>query len=276
MTSTVNASTTSGVIVTSDTSGSLALQTANTTALTINTSQNVGIGITPSANQFGNNLQVNQTILNDDNGGTNHLSKNAYYNSGWKYITTDYASKYTQSLGVHSWSTAPSGTAGNTVTWTQAMTLSASGNLTLGTSNAGIIFNNSSALTNSTLNDYETGTWTPTVTSVSGTLTSYTSNGTYIKIGKFVFVWFQFNITSAGSASGYAIVSSLPFSTTANNGSKALGNVREDNVTGTFYGSYVGASATQILISQFSSYSLGITWTNGFGYNGTLVYQATF
>jgi len=137
MTSTVNASTTSGVIVTSDTSGSLALQTANTTALTINTSQNVGIGITPSANQFGNNLQVNQTILNDDNGGTNHLSKNAYYNSGWKYITTDYASKYTQSLGVHSWSTAPSGTAGNTVTWTQAMTLDASGQLGVGTSSPG-------------------------------------------------------------------------------------------------------------------------------------------
>ena len=39
MTSTVNASTTSGVIVTSDTSGALALQTANTTALTISSGQ---------------------------------------------------------------------------------------------------------------------------------------------------------------------------------------------------------------------------------------------
>ena len=50
MTATVNASTTSGVIVTSDTSGSLALQTANTTALTINTSQQVGIGTSSPAN----------------------------------------------------------------------------------------------------------------------------------------------------------------------------------------------------------------------------------
>ena len=35
-------------------------------------------------------------------------------------------------------------------------------------SNAGITFNNSSALTNSTLNDYETGTWTPTFTGSTG------------------------------------------------------------------------------------------------------------
>lgn len=96
---------------------------------------NVGVGVTPSANQFGNNLQVNQTILNDDGAGTNHLTKNAYYSSGWKYISTDYASKYTQSLGVHSWSTAPSGTAGGTITFTQAMTLNASGFLGIGVTN---------------------------------------------------------------------------------------------------------------------------------------------
>jgi len=39
MTATVNASTVSGIIVSGDTSGNLALQTANTTALTINSSQ---------------------------------------------------------------------------------------------------------------------------------------------------------------------------------------------------------------------------------------------
>jgi len=44
MTASINASTSAGVVVTSDTSGSLALQTANTTAMTINSSQQVGIG----------------------------------------------------------------------------------------------------------------------------------------------------------------------------------------------------------------------------------------
>jgi hypothetical protein len=44
MTTTINASTTAGLVQTADTSGSLQLQTANTAALTIDTSQNVGIG----------------------------------------------------------------------------------------------------------------------------------------------------------------------------------------------------------------------------------------
>jgi hypothetical protein len=47
---TINASTSAGLISTADTSGILQLQTANTTALTINASQNVGIGTSsPSA-----------------------------------------------------------------------------------------------------------------------------------------------------------------------------------------------------------------------------------
>ena len=48
MTATINASTSSGVIVTSDTSGALALQTANTTAMTINSSQVVNFANSPT------------------------------------------------------------------------------------------------------------------------------------------------------------------------------------------------------------------------------------
>jgi len=46
MTTTINASTSAGLVQTADTSGSLALQTAGTTAVTIDTSQNVGVGTT--------------------------------------------------------------------------------------------------------------------------------------------------------------------------------------------------------------------------------------
>ena len=107
--------------------------TSTTTAnMTLDSSGNLGLGVTPSANQYGKNLQINQTILNDDNIDSNHLAKNAYYNSGWKYYSTGYASKYTQSLSIHSWSIAASGTAGNAITFTQAMTLDASGFLGIG------------------------------------------------------------------------------------------------------------------------------------------------
>ncbi len=52
MASIINASTSAGLISTADTSGILQLQTANTTALTITASQNVGIG-TASPSAFG-------------------------------------------------------------------------------------------------------------------------------------------------------------------------------------------------------------------------------
>ena len=49
MTTTINASTSAGLVNTADTSGVLQLQTNSTTAVTIDTSQQVGIGQTPIA-----------------------------------------------------------------------------------------------------------------------------------------------------------------------------------------------------------------------------------
>jgi hypothetical protein len=48
-------------------------------------------------------------------------------------LQTGYASLYQQNGGKHIWNTAPSGTAGNAISFTQAMTLDASGRLMLGT-----------------------------------------------------------------------------------------------------------------------------------------------
>ena len=48
-------------------------------------------------------------------------------------INTDHSAAYGQQAGAHIFYTAPSGTAGNTVSFTQAMTLTNAGNLGLGT-----------------------------------------------------------------------------------------------------------------------------------------------
>ena len=60
------------------------------------------------------------------------LSVNTYYSGGYKYVSTAAATQYRQAAGVHYWFNAPSGTAGNAITFTQAMTLDASGNLLVG------------------------------------------------------------------------------------------------------------------------------------------------
>jgi hypothetical protein len=65
-----------------------------------------------------------------------YVGSNVYYGSGWKYITTGLATKYEQNesnSGAHKWWIAGSGTAGNAITFTQAMTLDSSGNLGIGT-----------------------------------------------------------------------------------------------------------------------------------------------
>lgn len=64
MTTTINASTSAGLVNTADTSGILQLQTANTTAVTIDTSQNVGIGTTSPTQK----LNVAGTIHATGNG----------------------------------------------------------------------------------------------------------------------------------------------------------------------------------------------------------------
>jgi len=99
---------------------------------------NLGLGVAPSA--WGASARVlelpNSTFfLNYSNNSQAIVGANAYYTgSNWLYKNTAAASNYEQLSGSHAWYTAPSGTAGNAITFTQAMTLDASGNLGIGTS----------------------------------------------------------------------------------------------------------------------------------------------
>ena len=104
---------------------------------TLDSSGNLGLGVTPSAwGSAYKALDLNTRGLSVA-GGTESgaLSVNAYWNSGWKYAgTSTYrVSQYQQFDGAHSWYTAPSGTAGNAISFTQSMTLDASGRLSVGT-----------------------------------------------------------------------------------------------------------------------------------------------
>ena len=96
-------------------------------------SGNLGLGVTPSAWSRGTAIEVG--ALGSAFHGYSDLvsiSENTYFNSGWKYGNTRAATQYILSGGVHYWFNAPSGTAGNAISFTQAMTLDASGNLGIG------------------------------------------------------------------------------------------------------------------------------------------------
>ncbi len=230
MTTTINASTSAGLISSADTSGILQLQTANIAALTINASQNVGIGTASPSQKLtisgtaatnmtsiglvGSTTGYQRILMNNTSGGaqfgiegstasticvgsaayatvmgsyqnyptqviTNNnvvatfdpagnlglgvtpsawvstakvfevgstgsfsnsgandtaISDNRYYNGTNNiYKTTNPATIYSLASGQHRWFTAPSGTAGNAITFTQAMSLLANGSLCVGT-----------------------------------------------------------------------------------------------------------------------------------------------
>jgi hypothetical protein len=104
------------------------------TELQIDSSGNLGLGVTPSAWATYKAIDVlGYASFSSYNGNEADMSANAYFNSGWKYKNTSSATLYQQDTGVHRWQYAASGTAGNAITWTQAMTLDASGNLGVGT-----------------------------------------------------------------------------------------------------------------------------------------------
>jgi hypothetical protein len=105
---------------------------------------NLGLGVTPSAWATLRGLQNGRANLvgyaNNAEGAW--FTNNAFYDgSGWKYQVTAQATLNQQLSGVHAWFNAPSGTAGNAITWTQAMTLTAAGNLGLGTTSPAAISN---------------------------------------------------------------------------------------------------------------------------------------
>ena len=114
--------------------------------LKLDSSGNLGLGVTPSAwVTWGSVLQGNGYSISGFNNGSGNVQSffrtNAYAGSGGeKYYSNGYASGYKQAAGVHEWFTAPSGTAGNAISFTQALTLDASGYLLVGatsTSGAG-------------------------------------------------------------------------------------------------------------------------------------------
>jgi hypothetical protein len=110
---------------------------AAATRLTLDSSGNLGLGVTPSA--WGSTWRVLDagnlsSFVNNTGGSTTDIWHNAFVNNGGSpiYKTTAAASFYRLQGGAFGWFNAPSGTAGNAITFTQAMTLTAGGNLLVG------------------------------------------------------------------------------------------------------------------------------------------------
>jgi len=115
---------------------------STTTNMTLDRYGNLGLGVTPSAWTNGwRGFQVNRGAISWSGTGPNEavqFSGNAFFTGSGSdsntatYIAADFATNYRQRIGQHQWYTAPSGTAGNAISFTQAMTLTSNGTFLVG------------------------------------------------------------------------------------------------------------------------------------------------
>jgi hypothetical protein len=121
-----------------------------------------------------------------------------------------------------------------------------------------------------TLDDYEEGTWSPTVSGATNTTGTPTiSNARYTKIGNLVSIEGTFLATVTSSNQVTYWVFTLPFVTVAN-GSGACGSAKQENVyivgavsDATFSGNtqaYLSFSASAQLPSGSSNFSFSLTY----------------
>jgi hypothetical protein len=90
------------------------------------------------------------------------------------------------------------------------------GNLIQGVSGKGIDYSANTpaaGMTSQLLNWYEEGTWTPTVGSTAGTITTVGATvGRYVRIGRQVYLSWQVTITTNGTGTGALTITGIPFS----------------------------------------------------------------
>ena len=196
---------------------------ADATAMTINATENVGVGVVPEAwNPVYDAIQVgNTTSIAGYSGGDIDrawVTANGYVNTAdgsWQYINTDTASQHEQRDGTHKFQVAPSGSADGTISWTTGFEVLNDGKAR---AKNGLLFGTDTATANN-LDDYEEGTWTPTLGPGSGQ--SYASQvGTYTKVGNVVHCWVDLTLSARGSITGSARILGLPFTPVSSPGIK--------------------------------------------------------
>jgi hypothetical protein len=112
------------------------------------------------------------------------------------------------------------------------------------------------------LTDYKAGTWTPTVTAASGSITTYTlCAANYMLVGPVVYFGISIHLDNKGTASGSMNIT-MPYT----NGATMPGHFRgrEDWVTGAFLWGFLGQSSGTMFLYREDGGSL---WTNGYRFD---------
>lgn len=232
---------------------------------------NVGIGATISS--WGGTFRALQigagtAIYNNDAANGSFFGSNYFYNGTNNIYKNDgTATAYGQISGNHSFFTASGGSAGGTVSFSERVTITANG----------LTFNGDTAAANA-LDDYEEGTFNPTI--IGGTTAGtadYVRAARYTKIGRQVTVQIDISWTS-GTGAGSLQISGLPFneSQSATNPAVSIGFISDISLSASHYAlGYIANSTNRIDLVQ---YPVGGSTLAAVSYSasGRLILNATY
>jgi len=154
------------------------------------------------------------------------------------------------------------------------------GGATASASGSGISFpaTQSASSDANTLDDYEEGTWTPTASPASGSYTTLTTGGWYVKTGRSVTIFGYWYIVNAGTAGSNLNVGGLPF-TILNTGTYGAGSrgalmlSREDALTGVGGQMFWNNNSTSGQLQKYDG--TNYTWTTGYLHIMSGTYETT-
>ena len=141
-----------------------------------------------------------------------------------------------------------------------------SGNLLPSNASYGVYLGVNSATASNLLNDYEFGTFTPSIAPTSGSFSAVgTQNGYYTKIGNLVHYQCELNVTTNGSASANINVTNLPFTSASAGLVHTVNHGRETAINGSTFVTIMSRDVTQIVMlgppfGNSASYSLNGTY----------------
>jgi hypothetical protein len=257
--------------------GTITFDTDGSERMRINSSGSVGLAVTPASWNTVNALQVKNASFAGYSTTNAYMLQNAYYASGWKYISNGGATRLETNGSSLAFSAAASGTADNAITFTELLVVAKDKTLalqgaTLNIAGTGITFpaTQSACADANTLDDYEEGTWTPVLSRTGSSYTLDRQFGIYTKVGNIVTCTFSLDIASIGTqGTSYNILSGFPFTPTNYGGAaRSQGLLSWKTVltsATTFYyaGAWFFADGTSALQTNFTTGEL----------SGTVIFQ---
>jgi len=252
MPSIINAALSGGLISTADTSGVLQLQTASTTALTVDTSANIGIGTASPSYKL--------HVVGLGTGAQARIESTSTANAQLSFVNTSATGGFVIGL--------LNNTSGDALIYHQdakpiGFYTGGIERLRIPSNSGGITFpaTQSASSDANTLDDYEEGTWTPTYygSTTAGTTTYGGRHGIYVKIGRTVYIECDLS-WSARTGTGDGLIGGLPFTVNAYSPTDAralfyIGAYSGYSITGTLSG-IVQSNGTNIILYANNNGSL--------------------